>query len=243
MPCVHKFRASSRPDYELCDLCGSWHSTAAIDPAKLYDSTYWTHERGHSTLAEQVHNVAVHEEDGYTKNEFVIKKLCWRPSFDESRALEIGCAPGVLLVRLGQLGFTEVVGIEADRSMLEEIAKTTGQSLPSRLVEGLFPYCTGDWKAGGFDLIVALDLFEHIPEPDAFLQECCRLLKPGGKLLLMATLADPLLPDRFYNPSEHVWLHSRPHIHMLMKDTGFQPPYFDRWTIGHETIDTRKICH
>jgi SAM-dependent methyltransferase len=48
-----------------------------------------------------------------------------------------------------------------------------------------------------FDTVLCSDVLEHIAEPQAFLRETARVLKPGGTLLLMVPF--------FY------WLHEQPH--------------------------------
>lgn len=37
---------------------------------------------------------------------------------------------------------------------------------------------------GGYDLVLSSQVLEHVLDPDAYLAECLRVLKPGGKLLL-----------------------------------------------------------
>jgi len=39
-------------------------------------------------------------------------------------------------------------------------------------------------KSKYVDTVVAFQVLEHIPEPDLFLSECCRILKPGGRIVL-----------------------------------------------------------
>lgn len=37
---------------------------------------------------------------------------------------------------------------------------------------------------GAFDLVVAMDVIEHVPEPGPWLQDLMRVLRPGGSLML-----------------------------------------------------------
>lgn len=39
-------------------------------------------------------------------------------------------------------------------------------------------------KDGLFDLVLSTQVLEHVPEPQIYLSECFRLLKPGGKVFL-----------------------------------------------------------
>lgn len=53
-----------------------------------------------------------------------------------------------------------------------------------------------DRAAGAYDAVCAFQVLEHIPDPLGFLQACCRLLRPGGRLLL----AVPHNPEGGYAP-------------------------------------------
>lgn len=236
MTCAHAYVNSVYQDYSKCAWCGTFRSTAALPPETLYDAQYWTHERGHSTIYEQIHNVDVLREGGKTKNEFILERIEVK---DRESALEIGCAPGKLLLLLkGISGFNRVVGIESVsdyEGAIREIGCFGGE-----LIFGFFPECTNGLDAEQFNLILALDLLEHIYEPEEFLTESSRLLKQGGQLLLMLPLAEEC-PDRFFEPSEHVFIHSKQNMSNLLWESGFALTGFDLWTAGHSTVSARKL--
>jgi SAM-dependent methyltransferase len=232
MACAHSFLWSEARGYRRCVLCGSYHAPGTPPPETVYGAGYWSHDQGRSTLQEQVHNVDSHLERGVSKCQFVLDRITVE---DREAALEIGCAPGRLLLHLRGIGrFRRVVGVEADPGMEEEIRQIGCHG--GELVFGLFPEATRALEAGAFTLIVALDLFEHIHDPAAFLAECARLLRPGGQLLMMCplVLADMPLPAHAFNPTEHVWLHSEAHLRELLGDAGFAGVTLDRWCPGHE---------
>jgi SAM-dependent methyltransferase len=85
------------------------------------------------------------------------------PLASHAAALELGCGTGAFLPVLGER-FDQVVGVDAYTSSLH---------------------------AAQFDLIVALDVLEHL-DPARFFGEVSRLIRPGG-FLLLSVPAFPLL--------------------------------------------------
>lgn len=235
MTCPHPFRPSDIKDYEQCPQCGTYHSLTAPDPKAVYSKDYWDGTI-RSTLRDQDYNISKHLERGRTKSEFLFN-LIWTQ--DRSAALDIGCAPGTLLRMLKQdAGFERVVGVDVDRSC-EEVIRDIGQH-QGELRFGFFPDVFSKRKLESFSLIMAVDVFEHVPEPGLFLKACHRLLKPDGQLLMMMPLLDLELPKRFFDPIEHVFIHSKEHMFELCSETGFDPK-FDQWTIGHDAVSARRL--
>lgn len=235
MTCSHDYKPSPIKDYEQCSRCRTYHSQTAPDPKTIYSKDYWNGTT-RSTLRDQDYNISKHLENGLTKSEFLFN-LIWTQ--DRSSALEIGCAPGTLLRMLKyEAGFERVVGVDIDRSC-EEAIRDIGQH-QGELRFGFFPAVFEKRKLECFSLILAVDVFEHVHEPEQFLKACHRLMKPDGQLLLMTPLIDLDLPKRFFDPIEHVFIHSKEHMIELCKDAGFEPK-FDQWTIGHDTVSARRL--
>jgi SAM-dependent methyltransferase len=244
MPCPHHFITSDHPQYLQCRECKSYRSTAALPPEELYGPDYWSAAAGHSTIREQVYNCDTHQEGAVTKYGFALRAIEESGLEDRSAAIEIGCAPGRLLLLLrGMARFHRVVGVEVDRAYEADIREIG--CFGGELVFGLFPEATAGLEAGSFSLFTALDVFEHVAEPEAFLAEAARLLKPGGLLLLMAPLVcedGTEMDGRFFEPAEHVWVHSRRHVEMLLAEAGFGLLEFSRWCPGHDVITARKAA-
>lgn len=230
--CKHEYRSCDVTNYVRC-ACGTYKSIAWVNPAHLYADSYWIGE--HSSLYEQCWNVDMHTENGISKNAFMLSKIgCQR-----RRALEIGCAPGRMLFWLKWAArFETIVGI--DPCNQEEDIRRIG-CFGGSLYTELFPKKI--WRVGdeNFDLVLAMDVFEHSPCPERFLDEAFRIMAPGGQLLLMLPLADELPADsRFFNAREHVYLHATANLRAMLEDAGFQQVEFSRWAIGHDTVSARK---
>jgi SAM-dependent methyltransferase len=60
---------------------------------------------------------------------------------------------------------------------------------------------------GSFDLVLCTEVLEHVPDPVAVVREMCRVLRPGGTLLLTAPLGSGLhqLPYHYYGGYTPVW--------------------------------------
>jgi 2-polyprenyl-6-hydroxyphenyl methylase/3-demethylubiquinone-9 3-methyltransferase len=96
------------------------------------------------------------------------------------RILDIGCGTGFIDDSLAKLGH-EVVGIDFDPKAIE-IHRCVYPRLDARLrgaedaLKGIF--------AEGADLVLAVEVVEHLYRPMRFLLEAREALRPGGHLLL-----------------------------------------------------------
>ncbi|HEX3132418.1 MAG TPA: bifunctional 2-polyprenyl-6-hydroxyphenol methylase/3-demethylubiquinol 3-O-methyltransferase UbiG [Planctomycetota bacterium] len=102
------------------------------------------------------------------------------PAWAGLRVLDLGCGGGLTAEVLAERGAT-VIGVD--------------RSLPSlrvahRHAAGDFAigYAGGDARAlalanGSVDVVVCVDVLEHVPSVPQVLAECARVLKPGGWLL------------------------------------------------------------
>lgn len=233
MSCEHRLIPCSIPvGYSLCDDCGTFVSDKPA--TDIYDESYWKRAE-HDGLWKQAWNVDMHTENGVSKNRFVLDMI----QTERNDVLDIGCAPGRLLYWLKWAAdFNRIVGVTTDEV---EAVRRIG-CFDGELISNLFPVATTLQPERSFDLIIALDVFEHVLDPRGFLQECFRLLRKEGQLILMLPLADDLpLDSRFFNPPEHVFIHSRRHMAQLIDDAGLVKLRFGRWTIGHETVSARKL--
>lgn len=89
--------------------------------------------------------------------------------------LDAGCGTGRNLLEFGTLGHAR--GIEPSQDAIDFCAQR-GIEVQQGYVENL-PYETGE-----FDLVLMLDVLEHIEDDDAALRELHRVTAPGGSLLL-----------------------------------------------------------
>lgn len=99
------------------------------------------------------------------------------------RVLDLGCGAGGKAVYLATLGARQVVAVDVVPHYAD-----LGRDLARRKgVEGICQFLTADaaclpFPDGSFDAILATDVVEHLADPLAVLQECYRVLAPGGRL-------------------------------------------------------------
>ena len=103
--------------------------------------------------------------------------LEWLGSLRGSRLLDLGCGKGRLVRALGALG-AEVVGTDPTWAMLKP-ARLAGGSYVQSSATGL------PFREGSFDGVICVEVIEHIPDVDRALREIARVLKPGGRAILI----------------------------------------------------------
>lgn len=114
--------------------------------------------------------------------------------------LDIGSGPGFLASDLanatGPTG--KVVGVDISEQMVERAAARSTQSWLSYSVAdaAALPF-----KDNSFDVVVSTQVAEYVPDIDAFCTEVHRVMKPGGRGVILATDWDAVCwhsehPDR-----------------------------------------------
>ncbi len=104
--------------------------------------------------------------------------------------LDMGAADGKTLCHIAKfLSVTEAVGVEYNQELINRANQATDSSNASvRIVRGDITNLP-EFDDGSFDLVTALAVLEHIPDPSRAISEAARILKLGG--ILVATSPVP----------------------------------------------------
>jgi SAM-dependent methyltransferase len=111
-------------------------------------------------------------------------------------AVEIGSGEGYGTSLLSQAA-ARVVGLDIDKATVEHASRKYGSD---RVSFSLYDGTTIPLADGSFDVAVSFQVIEHIREDAGHVAEVCRLLKPGGMLILTT-------PNRNYRlrPGQKPW--------------------------------------
>ena len=206
-------------DILQCRECGLGRAQAAgFDAARYYSGDYFSggHADGYADYlgAEPV----LRREFSRTLD--FIRKL--RPG---GRLLELGCAYGFLLSEAKP--YYDVTGIE-----LAEDAAAHGRAQGLNVITGIADEGTLA-RLGQIDVIVLLDVIEHLPEPHETVALCVRHLNPGG-IVVITTGDFGSWPARFagarwrlMTPPQHLWFFTRESMLRVSNSLGLHMERYD----------------
>ena len=146
-----------------------------------------------------------HQESYYKNNEAYAEHLAaWdanlyskyaetlKPSQPGARALDVGCGVGQVVGRLDKSGF-EAYGVDISQPNIERANKICPRC---QLYDGKkLPFADGYFASAG-----ALNVLEHVDEPEAFVRDLVRVVAPGGKVVLSSPNFFRVFGFRDYHP-------------------------------------------
>lgn len=153
------------------------------------------------------------------------------PNLHDEKHLDVGCGDGARIRMAKPEG--EIIGIDTDEEMLDA-ARTRGITTFNESAESLH------FADESFDLVTAVEVFEHIEHPVLAFAQIYRVLKPSG-FFVCVTPNDSLMFElvwkmwtnfgmgRFWK-DKHVhdyalWGHTRTGLSLVdyLRDAGFRP--------------------
>ncbi len=179
--------------------------------------------------------------------------------FDNLDILDVGCGGGLLCEPLSRLG-SNVTGIDAAKTNIE-VAKIHMQQ--SGLDINYLNMKPEEIKDKKFDVILCMEIIEHVENVNFFIESCIKLLKPKG-LIFFATLNKTFksyalaiigaeyilrwLPigthdwNKFISPNEIINKVSK-HFLKHIETTGvIFNPFKNKWNLSNDT-DVNYMCY
>ena len=99
------------------------------------------------------------------------------------RVLDVGCGGGLLTEAMAAEG-ARATGIDLSEQLID-IARLhlleSGLQAEYRVISA---ETMAAEQPAGFDAVTCMEMLEHVPDPQAIVQACFELLKPGGRLFL-----------------------------------------------------------
>jgi 2-polyprenyl-6-hydroxyphenyl methylase / 3-demethylubiquinone-9 3-methyltransferase len=104
--------------------------------------------------------------------------------------LDVGCGGGILAEAMARKGAT-VTGIDlAEKSIrvAQLHGRESGVAVDYRLIA---TEALAQETPEAFDLVTCMEMLEHVPDPDAVVQACAKLARPGGTLVFSTINRNP----------------------------------------------------
>lgn len=144
----------------------------------------WWDENGKFKPLHQMNPVRIAYIRQRAVNHFGLDTESFQP-FEGLKVLDIGCGGGLLSEPMARLGAT-VTGVDAS----EKNIGTAMAHLANSDVKVKYLNTTAEALAetgAQFDMILNMEVIEHVADVKLFLESCVKMLKPGG-LMFVATL-------------------------------------------------------
>ncbi len=172
-------------------------------------------------------NINKQEYDDYTADISALKKT--------GKVLEIGCGNGFLLKRLEAEGY-DCYGVEPSPIAWDHAKNKLGLK-----VENCFLSASSYYRQQ-FDIVILIDVVEHIADMDTFMKEVCSVMNEDG-LIFIGTGNIGSLNARIAGPDwgyfvswEHLSFFNEKSMQFLMDKHGFQQVLIHKTSLQHRLL-------
>ncbi len=146
--------------------------------------------------------------------------------------LDIGCGSGDFLAQLKKIGFTNLHGIEPNKTMQTHIQNQSNIKIYGDISEV---------NNQTFDCISLVKVIEHLSDPNMMVDKCYKLLNKNGLLFLVfpriGGLGEKVLQENFYGfQKEHINWFTKKTVKLFLEKHNFKII-----KIKTENIDTYSI--
>ena len=166
-----------------------------------------------------------------------------------SRLLDVACGPGIVVEALAR-GAGEVVACDITPEMLEQTERrcraaglTNVKCVPGRAED--LPF-----DDASFDAVVTRSALHHFPDPAAALREMSRVIRDGGRVVIVDVMASPDAEEAaLHNALEtlrdpsHVRMLPESELNRHLADAGLAVEHRTGWTNHREFDEWLKITN
>lgn len=244
--CGNAELAPFSPDYLRCPACQTLVTTRprspdlerVVDDARdFYGRSYWFDHQERdlksSTIVERARS------DLYERCALWLRTLL-KYRLPPGRSLELGCGHGGFVALLRWAGF-DASGLELSPWVVEFARAAFGVPILCGRIEDQ------QIAPESLDLIVLLDVLEHLPDPVGTMRHCLDLLKPDGLVMIQVPRFpaeqsyDDLVErnDLFLKmlvPDEHLQLFSQAAMQRFLGELGLEHAAFEEALAAHDMI-------
>ncbi|MEW6602151.1 MAG: class I SAM-dependent methyltransferase [Nitrospirota bacterium] len=159
--------------------------------------------------------------------------------YKDAQILDAGCGGGYIMNELYKMGFENVWGFDASETGIA-LAQSSYAVLKDRIAvhnvyDAVMP---SHFPPGGYDLVLSIEVIEHMYSPRDYLKNARYWLKDSGHLILstpyngyLKNLVISLLNkyDQHHNPlwdGGHIKFFSVNSLYLLLEEIGFKPIRF-----------------
>lgn len=180
---------------------GLYESIYSADPPVVFYDRYQRYARSVARRRRPLRYLALQEDVYFAVDQIVQRQALAASAPPAFRIAEVGSGLGYVTAALRSEGF-DCVGLDISEAAVERSRRRFGGAY--KQADILQP---AQEDIGAYDLVILLEVIEHVPDPVVFLRSLRRLLAPGGSLLLTT-------PDRDIYPPGVIWKSDLPPVHL-----------------------------
>ncbi len=231
------------PQYRYCPRCQTLVSTHRAaqdfprvqdDEKDFYGRQYWFKHQEQDLGLTNIEKRA--RTDVTERCQHWLRELL-RYRLPPAKILELGCAHGGFVAMTRAVGF-DATGLELSPWVVDFAKRTFDVPML------LGPIEQQSIQPASLDVIIMMDVLEHLADPATTLRTCARLLKPDGVLVAqtpcfpvgrsheqLLNARDPIL--EMFVPDEHLFLFSQTSAKRILADVGLGHVTFEQAMFGH----------